>query len=428
MYSQPWSPTPSTTASAPELRTAKRSPASPRKNARPDGRAVERRVARDHVLVGARPRVAVRPDRDHAARQALARVVVDVAVAPSARRPGASQAPKLCPAEPRNVDLACRPSIPRRTISPESIPPTVRSTLVIGSVEPRPTGSAAISCVVDRRLRPERRRPRAALAVAAAARAAASGRARSPSSGRRGRRAAGRRARPGRRSARCPSEAMITRTSSASSVKKRITCSGLPAKRSPQLRVLGRDPDRAGVEVADAHHDAAQGDQRRGRGADLLGARAARRSRRRGPCASRRRPAARPASAARCARASAASRPARAPTARPRDTSEDCGEAPVPPSWPAITMWSACAFTTPAATVPTPASAASFTEMRARRVRAAQVVDELLEVLDRVDVVVRRRRDQLDAGRRVAQPADVGVDLVARAAGRPRRAWRPGRP
>ena len=35
MYSQPWSPTPSTTAQAPELRTAKRSPASPRKNARP---------------------------------------------------------------------------------------------------------------------------------------------------------------------------------------------------------------------------------------------------------------------------------------------------------------------------------------------------------------------------------------------------------
>ena len=29
MYSQPWSPTPSTTAVAPELRTAKRSPARP---------------------------------------------------------------------------------------------------------------------------------------------------------------------------------------------------------------------------------------------------------------------------------------------------------------------------------------------------------------------------------------------------------------
>ena len=35
MYSQPWSPTPSTTASTPELRTAKRSPARPRKKARP---------------------------------------------------------------------------------------------------------------------------------------------------------------------------------------------------------------------------------------------------------------------------------------------------------------------------------------------------------------------------------------------------------
>src|SRR6185503_10640245 len=47
------------------------------------------------------------------------------------------------------------------------------------------------------------------------------------------------------------------------------------------------------------------------------------------------------------------------------------------------------------------------------RVRAAQVVDQLLEVLDRVDVVVRRRRDQADARRRVAQPGDVVVDLVA---------------
>ncbi len=35
MYSQPWSPRPSTTAVAPELRTAKRSPATPLKNASP---------------------------------------------------------------------------------------------------------------------------------------------------------------------------------------------------------------------------------------------------------------------------------------------------------------------------------------------------------------------------------------------------------
>ena len=48
-----------------------------------------------------------------------------------------------------------------------------------------------------------------------------------------------------------------------------------------------------------------------------------------------------------------------------------------------------------------------------RRVGAAQVVDELLEVLDRVDVVVRRRRDEAHAGGRVAHAADVLVDLVA---------------
>ena len=36
MYSQPWSPTPSTTAVAPELRTQKRSPATPEMYAAPD--------------------------------------------------------------------------------------------------------------------------------------------------------------------------------------------------------------------------------------------------------------------------------------------------------------------------------------------------------------------------------------------------------
>ncbi len=36
MYSQPWSPIPSTTAVTPELRTAKRSPASPLKKALPE--------------------------------------------------------------------------------------------------------------------------------------------------------------------------------------------------------------------------------------------------------------------------------------------------------------------------------------------------------------------------------------------------------
>ena len=41
------------------------------------------------------------------------------------------------------------------------------------------------------------------------------------------------------------------------------------------------------------------------------------------------------------------------------------GAAPVPPSWPEISTTSACALDTPAATVPTPTSATSFTWTRA---------------------------------------------------------------
>ena len=44
---------------------------------------------------------------------------------------------------------------------------------------------------------------------------------------------------------------------------------------------------------------------------------------------------------------------------------EVSGLAPVPPSSPLIRTRSACALATPAATVPTPTSATSFTEMRA---------------------------------------------------------------
>ncbi len=49
-----------------------------------------------------------------------------------------------------------------------------------------------------------------------------------------------------------------------------------------------------------------------------------------------------------------------------------------------------------------------------RRVGVLQVVDQLLEVLDRVDVVVRRRADQADARRRVPGRCDPRVHLVTR--------------
>ena len=47
------------------------------------------------------------------------------------------------------------------------------------------------------------------------------------------------------------------------------------------------------------------------------------------------------------------------------------------------------------------------------RVHFLQVVDELRQILDGVDVVVRRRRDEHDAGRGVPEPRDDGADFVA---------------
>src|SRR6185503_9951080 len=80
MYSQPWSPTPSTTVSAPELRTAKRSPAMPRKYAARDERAeaLARRAGEVHAdRVGRQPARAV-ADRDLGAEDGADRPV-DVA-------------------------------------------------------------------------------------------------------------------------------------------------------------------------------------------------------------------------------------------------------------------------------------------------------------------------------------------------------------
>ena len=48
-----------------------------------------------------------------------------------------------------------------------------------------------------------------------------------------------------------------------------------------------------------------------------------------------------------------------------------------------------------------------------RRIAVLQIVDQLLEILDRIDVVVRRRADEAHARRRIANAGDVGVDLAA---------------
>ena len=85
------------------------------------------------------------------------------------------------------------------------------------------------------------------------------------------------------------------------------------------------------------------------------------------------------------------------------------------------------ALATPAAIVPTPAPGDELDADPGARVDGPQVGDELGEVLDRVDVVVRRRADVALAGLAATQRGDVARSPCGRAAGRPRRAWSPGR-
>ena len=61
------------------------------------------------------------------------------------------------------------------------------------------------------------------------------------------------------------------------------------------------------------------------------------------------------------------------------------------------------------------------------RVDGPQVADELRQVLDRVDVVVRRRADHRHARLAATQAGDEGRRLLARAAALPRRASSPAR-
>ena len=79
---------------------------------------------------------------------------------------------------------------------------------------------------------------------------------------------------------------------------------------------------------------------------------------------------------------------------------------------PLISTTSACALATPAATVPTPTSATSFTAMRALRIDVLQIVDQLRQIFDRIDIVMRRRRNQADSGNRMAQARDDFIDFV----------------
>ena len=164
--------------------------------------------------------------------------------------------------------------------------------------------------------------------------------------------------------------------------------------------------------MADPHHHAARHHQRRRREAELLGAQ------QRGDdhvaaglhlpvdlhVIRSRRPL---ASSVCCVSARPSSH------GEPACLSEVSGAAPVPPSCPEIRTTSACALLTPGRDRADPDLADQLDVHPRLVVGVLEVVDELLEVLDRVDVVVRRRADQADARRRVPGARHPRVDLAA---------------
>ncbi len=96
MYSQAWSPTPSTTAVAPELRTANRSPTTPRMNTSP--LVAPYRMTLPAMMFSSATNVRRgrrAADHDAPARQALAHVVVGVALQVQGDPPGQEGAQAL---------------------------------------------------------------------------------------------------------------------------------------------------------------------------------------------------------------------------------------------------------------------------------------------------------------------------------------------
>ncbi len=186
---------------------------------------------------------------------------------------------------------------------------------------------------------------------------------------------------------------------------------GLSPEARAQLGILGRDPDRARVQVAGAHHHAAGRDQRRRREAHLVRAE----QRRDDDVAARLQlpvglhPDAR-AEVVRDERLLRLGEPELPGHARVQDRGErrGAGAAVVARDQDVVGVRLRDARRDGA-----DADLGDELDRDPRlRVRAAEVVDQLLQVLDRVDVVVRRRRDQPDAGRGQPHRRDVRVDLV----------------
>ncbi len=89
----------------------------------------------------------------------------------------------------------------------------------------------------------------------------------------------------------------------------------------------------------------------------------------------------------------------------------DSGLAPVLLSPPEMKIMSAPALATPAMTVPTPDSKTNFTLNTDGQVDILEVEYELLQVLDRGNIVMWRRGDERDAKDCVPGGGDYPIDL-----------------
>ena len=188
---------------------------------------------------------------------------------------------------------------------------------------------------------------------------------------------------------------------------------GLPAVALAQHRVLCRHAHRARVEVAHAHHDAAADDQRRGGEAVLLRAEQRRDDHVAAglelPVRLHDDPVTQAVEQQRLLRLGQAELP-RSARVLQRGQRRGTGAAVVPGDEYDVRVG-----------LGHPRSDRADTDLGDQlhvdaggRVGVLQVVDQLRQVLDRVDVVVRRRADQADTRRRVPRLGHPRVDLVAR--------------
>ncbi len=195
-------------------------------------------------------------------------------------------------------------------------------------------------------------------------------------------------------------------------LEERLDELGLAGEALAQLGVLGGDADRARVEVADAHHDAARHDERRGGEAELLGAEQGGDD----DVAAGLQLAvglhddavAQPVEQQRLLGLGEAELP------RPAGVLERRQRAGAGAAVVAGDQHDVCFRLADPGRNGADTDLGDELDVHARRrVGVLEIVDQLLEVLDRVDVVVRRRADQPDTRRGVPGLGDPRVHLVA---------------